>query len=207
MSGLAQPRPQGHDLHTEQRRSRTLAAQGANRGRCTRPHDRGRDLGTFRLAAGNELVIVGSVRGCSSSGARLVTWDDVRAVTCRRRLSAHRTRDHGRSPGPDSANEHLPTLSPPHAVTLTCTDLDTMAPVSAPDPKAEWWSSSDVAAYLGVRLGTVSTYRARGQMPTPDLTIGSRTHLWKPATIIQWHEARPRPGTGGRPMHRSKQEG
>lgn len=79
-----------------------------------------------------------------------------------------------------------------------------MASVSTePDPEAEWWSSTDVAAYVGVRLGTVSTYRARGQMPEPDLTVGRHTHLWKPARIIEWHTTRPRPGTGGRPMHRS----
>ncbi|MEU0961145.1 hypothetical protein ABZ328_16695 [Micromonospora aurantiaca] len=44
-----------------------------------------------------------------------------------------------------------------------------------PDPGAEWWTTSDVAAYLGVRVGKVATYRKRGQMPAPDLTLG-RTH-------------------------------
>jgi hypothetical protein len=68
--------------------------------------------------------------------------------------------------------------------------------VDAPDPEAEWWTSSDVAAYLGVTIGTVSTYRARGQMPAPDQTIG-RTHVWRPARIIEWHKSRP--GRGGRP--------
>ena len=71
-----------------------------------------------------------------------------------------------------------------------------MSPV--PDPAAEWWTSTEVAAYLGVQIGTVSTYRFRGQMPAPDLMVGSRTHLWRPATIIEWHVKRPRPGTGGR---------
>ncbi|GAA1384111.1 hypothetical protein GCM10009661_64980 [Catellatospora chokoriensis] len=74
---------------------------------------------------------------------------------------------------------------------------------AAPDPSAEWWTTSDVAAYLGVGVGTVSTYRARGQMPAPDKTIG-RTHVWQPARIIGWHEARPRPGTGGRPTSDTK---
>jgi hypothetical protein len=64
------------------------------------------------------------------------------------------------------------------------------------DPNAEWWTTSDVAAYLGVGVGTVSTYRAREQMPAPDQTIG-RTHVWQPARIIAWHESRP--GRGGRP--------
>ena len=66
-----------------------------------------------------------------------------------------------------------------------------------PDPEAEWWTTTDVAAYLGVRVGTVSTYRKRGQMPAPDLTVG-RTHMWRPSRIIQWHHNRPRPGVGGR---------
>lgn len=66
-----------------------------------------------------------------------------------------------------------------------------------PDPSAEWWTTSDVAAYLGVKVATVSSYRIREQMPEPDLTVG-RTHVWHPATIIEWHESRPRPGVGGR---------
>ena len=69
----------------------------------------------------------------------------------------------------------------------------------APDPAAEWWISSDVAAYLGVGISTVSGYRRRGQMPLPDMTVG-RTHLWRPKRIIEWHAARPRPGVGGRPV-------
>jgi 8-oxo-dGTP pyrophosphatase MutT (NUDIX family) len=68
-----------------------------------------------------------------------------------------------------------------------------------PDPEAEWWTTKDVAAYLGVEPGAVSSYRRRGQMPAPDQTIGSRTHLWKPSRIISWQESRPRAGVGGRP--------
>jgi hypothetical protein len=64
------------------------------------------------------------------------------------------------------------------------------------DPAAEWRTTSDVAAYLGVQVGTVSSYRLRGQMPSPDLTVG-RTHMWRPARIIEWHQSRPRPGIGG----------
>src|ERR1700749_624846 len=67
-----------------------------------------------------------------------------------------------------------------------------------PDPSMEWWTTSEVAAYLGLRVATVSAYRARGQMPEPDMTLG-RTHVWHPTTIISWHENRPRPGVGGRP--------
>ena len=55
---------------------------------------------------------------------------------------------------------------------------------AAPDIDADWWTTKDVAAYLGVAVGAVSSYRRRGQMPAPDQTLGTRTHLWKPARII-----------------------
>lgn len=58
-----------------------------------------------------------------------------------------------------------------------------------PSVDVPWWTSSDVARYLGVQLRTVTAYRNRGQMPTPDGRIGSRP-AWLPATITEW-----RPGT------------
>jgi predicted DNA-binding transcriptional regulator AlpA len=73
-----------------------------------------------------------------------------------------------------------------------------MGDESQPDPDAGWWTTTDVASYLGLRVATISSYRNRGQMPEPDLTIG-RTPAWRPQTIIEWHGARPRPGIGGRP--------
>ena len=54
-----------------------------------------------------------------------------------------------------------------------------------PSMNAEWWTTTDVAAYLNVQVGTVSSYRHRGQMPAPDQTLG-RTHLWRPSTITAW---------------------
>ncbi|RQX07557.1 hypothetical protein DLJ58_21235 [Micromonospora arida] len=69
---------------------------------------------------------------------------------------------------------------------------------AGPDTTAEWWTTSDVAAYLGVKVATVSNYRKRGQMPEPDATVG-RTHMWRPIRVVTWHENRPRPGVGGRP--------
>lgn len=56
---------------------------------------------------------------------------------------------------------------------------------------ADWWTTSDVAAYLQVTLGTVSTYVRRGQIVPPDRRIG-RTRVWLPARIIEWDAARPR---------------
>jgi hypothetical protein len=73
--------------------------------------------------------------------------------------------------------------------------------VAQPDPKTDWWTTTDVAAYLGVTVGTVSSYRARGQMPEPDRTIG-RTHVWSPRRIIEWHDGRP--GHGGRKPNRER---
>ena len=71
--------------------------------------------------------------------------------------------------------------------------------MTLPDPDAEWWTTSDVAAYLGVRVATISSYRRREQMPAPDMRLG-RTQAWRPAGIIAWHARRPRPGVGGRPV-------
>jgi hypothetical protein len=80
---------------------------------------------------------------------------------------------------------------------LTATKLGvTMS--DQPDPASEWWTTSDVASYLDLKVATVSAYRARGQMPEPDMTLG-RTHVWKPERIITWHESRSRAGVGGRP--------
>ncbi|MBF5032420.1 helix-turn-helix domain-containing protein [Micromonospora sp. ANENR4] len=77
---------------------------------------------------------------------------------------------------------------------------------AGPDLTAEWWTTSDVAAYLGVKVATVSNYRKRGQMPEPDTTVG-RTHMWRPRRVIEWHQSRPRPGVGGRPIQDGNPDG
>ena len=83
---------------------------------------------------------------------------------------------------------------------------DVRVSLTEPDSRAEWWTTSDVAAYLGLRVGTVSSYRKRGQMPEPDMTVG-RTHVWKPARIIEWHEAgRGRVWVGGPCRRRRRTE-
>ncbi len=83
-------------------------------------------------------------------------------------------------------------------------DNDLVTTTANPDPDAEWWTTKDVAAFLGIEPAAVSTYRKRGQMPQPDQTIGSRTHLWKPARIQSWQESRTRVGVGGRPRGSTK---
>jgi hypothetical protein len=70
--------------------------------------------------------------------------------------------------------------------------------LSDPDPGAEWWTTTDVASYLRVAVGTVSAYRGRRQMPAPAKKIG-RTWVWPPARIITWAptrrcDAKRRPG-------------
>jgi predicted DNA-binding transcriptional regulator AlpA len=89
------------------------------------------------------------------------------------------------------------------ASTLTFGDASPVredGPVTAesPDPDLEWWTTSDVAAYLDVRVSTVSNYRKSGRLPEPDQTVG-RTHMWRPSRIIEWHDSRTRVGVGGRP--------
>jgi len=59
----------------------------------------------------------------------------------------------------------------------------------------DWWTTNDVAAYLGISQSTIRSYVARQQMPAPDRHIG-RTAVWKPDTIRTWHEDRPRVGGG-----------
>lgn len=61
----------------------------------------------------------------------------------------------------------------------------------APDPAAPMWTTSDVAHYLGVAVGTVSAYRGRGQMPTPVGRVGS-SWVWHPPVIVAWAASRPR---------------
>lgn len=55
----------------------------------------------------------------------------------------------------------------------------------------DWWSTENVATFLGVARSTVSAYVTRHQMPQPDRYIG-RTRLWRPDTIREWQQARPR---------------
>jgi predicted DNA-binding transcriptional regulator AlpA len=62
--------------------------------------------------------------------------------------------------------------------------------VSEPLPE-DWWTTSDVARFLGISSSTVRAYAAREQMPKADRRIG-REPVWRPDTIREWHEQRPR---------------
>ena len=48
-------------------------------------------------------------------------------------------------------------------------------------------TSKQVAELLGVSPKTISSYKARGQMPAPDREYG-RTPLWKYSTIQEWRK-------------------
>lgn len=52
---------------------------------------------------------------------------------------------------------------------------------------------TEVAERLGLSTSTLTSYRARGRMPAPDMQYG-RTPLWKPETIRRW---RPSTRTAG----------
>ena len=63
------------------------------------------------------------------------------------------------------------------------------------DLPSDWWSTADVASYLGVSESTIRSYVAREQMPKPDRRIGS-VGVWRPATIRKWDQQRPRRSGG-----------
>lgn len=56
-------------------------------------------------------------------------------------------------------------------------------------------SMGEVAECTGLAESSVRTYRSRGSMPDPDVTIG-RTPGWLPETIAEW--AKSLPGQGAR---------
>lgn len=44
---------------------------------------------------------------------------------------------------------------------------------------------TDVARLYGVGTRTITSYKARGKMPAPDLQVG-RTPVWKLSTLAAW---------------------
>ncbi|MBY6537603.1 hypothetical protein HQ325_02855 [Rhodococcus sp. BP-349] len=51
-------------------------------------------------------------------------------------------------------------------------------------------SISEFADRVGVSVNTVKSYRSKGMLPTPDVTVGT-TEGWFPATVDQWMLERP----------------
>lgn len=60
------------------------------------------------------------------------------------------------------------------------------------NPADEWWTTSDVAAFLGVQVATVTNYRKRGQMPVPDATVAD---LWFAEVVRAVDAGKRSPGT------------
>lgn len=62
----------------------------------------------------------------------------------------------------------------------------------------EYLCVEEVAAVMGVRVGTVRNYRCAGLLPDPDVVVG-KSPGWKRSTIERWMKKRPGQGAGGGP--------
>jgi predicted DNA-binding transcriptional regulator AlpA len=60
-------------------------------------------------------------------------------------------------------------------------------------PLGDWWTTREVAKFLGIEESTVRAYAARHKMPEPDAYVGA-TKLWRQETIKEWAANRPRKG-------------
>ena len=56
----------------------------------------------------------------------------------------------------------------------------------------DYYTVTEIANLYGVTKGTITAYKARGQMPPPDIQVG-RTPVWKKSTLEAW---RPLPTKG-----------
>jgi predicted DNA-binding transcriptional regulator AlpA len=56
--------------------------------------------------------------------------------------------------------------------------------------RVHWWTTQDVASFLGIAPSTVRAYIARDQMPKPHRRMGRMT-LWLPQTVRTWNASRP----------------
>lgn len=57
----------------------------------------------------------------------------------------------------------------------------------APDPEREYLDARGVAARIGIKLGSISSYRSRGEMPEPDAYF-LKHPLWLASTIDEWRK-------------------
>lgn len=55
--------------------------------------------------------------------------------------------------------------------------------------QAELWDAEDIAKALGVKIETVWTWKARGDLPPPVRFFG-RAPAWDSQEILAWAEAR-----------------
>jgi predicted DNA-binding transcriptional regulator AlpA len=60
-------------------------------------------------------------------------------------------------------------------------------------PLGEYWTTREVAKFLGIAESTVRACAARHKMPDPDAYVGA-TKLWRQKTIKEWAASRPRKG-------------
>jgi predicted DNA-binding transcriptional regulator AlpA len=60
-------------------------------------------------------------------------------------------------------------------------------------PLGEYWTTREVAKFLGIAESTVRAYATRGKMPEPDAYVGA-TKVWRQQTIKEWAARRPRKG-------------
>jgi excisionase family DNA binding protein len=57
----------------------------------------------------------------------------------------------------------------------------------------DYWTTREVAKFLGIGESTVRAYVTRHKMPEPDAYVGA-TKLWRQQTIKEWAARRPRKG-------------
>lgn len=57
---------------------------------------------------------------------------------------------------------------------------------------ADWWTSADCAAALGISYSTWTSYVSRGQAPPAKRKFG-RSRVWRPQAVLDW---RRRSGAG-----------
>lgn len=51
----------------------------------------------------------------------------------------------------------------------------------------QYLTEKEIGALLGLKRGTISSYKAKGRMPKPDMQYG-RTPLWLTETINEWRQ-------------------
>lgn len=66
----------------------------------------------------------------------------------------------------------------------------------------EWWTTADVAEYLGISAASVRHYLRRrmpegNPFPLEERRFGTAL-VWRPETIRRWHESRPGRGRWGK---------